>query len=60
MCIGLEVERSEGSEIEGKLIAADEAGIELDEETGKGKKKETVKHFILFDQIKSAKVKVVF
>jgi ribosome maturation factor RimP len=56
----LEVETIEGAEIEGKLIAADHAGIELDEEKGKGKKLETIKHFILFDQIKSAKVKVVF
>jgi len=56
----LEVETTEGAEIEGKLIAADHAGIELDEEKGKGKKLETIKHFIVFDQIKSAKVKVVF
>ena len=56
----IEVDTIDDRHIEGKLIAADVAGIELDEETGKGKKKEVIKHFILFDQIKETKVKVVF
>jgi ribosome maturation factor RimP len=56
----IEVDTADDRHIEGKLIAADFAGIELDEETGKGKKKETIKHFLLFEQIKETKVKVVF
>jgi len=56
----IEVDTIDDRHIEGKLIAADFAGVEMDEETGKGKKKEIIKHFILFDQIKETKVKVVF
>lgn len=56
----VEVELLDERQIEGKLIASNPEGIELEEETGKGKKKEIIKHFILFDQIKQAKVKVVF
>ena len=56
----LMVELSDGKKVEGKLIAADNEGIELEEELGKGKKKEVVKHAFLFDQIKESKVNVVF
>ena len=56
----LMVELSDGKKVEGKLIAADNKGIELEEELGKGKKKEVVKHAFLFDQIKESKVNVVF
>lgn len=35
----IEVDTTDDRHIEGKLIAADFAGIEMDEETGKGKKK---------------------
>jgi len=56
----LMVELVDGKKVEGKLIAADNVGIELEEELGKGKKKEVVKHAFLFDQIKESKVNVVF
>ena len=54
------VELADGKKAEGKLIAADNVGIELEEELGKGKKKEVVKHTFLFDQIKESKVNIVF
>jgi len=56
----LMVELVDGKKVEGKLIAADNVGIELEEELGKGKKKEVVKHAFLFDQIKESKVNIVF
>ncbi len=56
----LMVELADGKKVEGKLIAADNVGIELEEELGKGKKKEVVKHAFLFDQIKESKVNIVF
>jgi ribosome maturation factor RimP len=56
----LMLELSDGQKVEGKLIAADNEGIELEEELGKGKKKEVVKHAFLFNQIKESKVNVVF
>ena len=56
----LMVELADGKKVEGKLIAADNLGIELEEEFGKGKKREVVKHAFLFDQIKESKVNVVF
>ncbi|MFN5423579.1 MAG: ribosome maturation factor [bacterium] len=56
----VEVELKEGKVIEGKLIAADADGIVVEEEKGKGKKKEVISHVLLFDAIKSTTVKVVF
>jgi ribosome maturation factor RimP len=56
----VEVEMKEGKLIEGKLIAADSDGIVVEEEKGKGKKKEVISHVLLFDAIKSTTVKVVF
>ena len=56
----VEVDLNEGKLIEGKMIAADSDGIVVEEEKGKGKKKEIVSHVLLFDAIKSTIVKVVF
>jgi ribosome maturation factor RimP len=56
----LEIDTIEGNHLEGKLLLADESAIELEEERGKGKKKETIKHFLQYDHIKKAVVKVVF
>jgi ribosome maturation factor RimP len=56
----LEVVLHEGTPLEGKLVQADEKGIELEEEKGKGKKKEVTIHFFLYEQIKSATVKITF
>ena len=56
----LEVETKEGKKLEGTLLQADEKGIELEEKKGKGKKMEILKHFLLFDDIQTATVKIVF
>lgn len=56
----LEVETKEDKQIEGTLLQADEKGIELEEKKGKGKKMEILKHFLLYEDIKSATVKIVF
>jgi ribosome maturation factor RimP len=56
----LELETTDGLKLEGKLMAADEVGFELEEEKGKGKKKELIRHFLKYDQIKKATVKVSF
>src|SRR5215216_7372840 len=45
---------------EGKLIEATEDGIMVETETGKGKKKETKRESILFDQIKTTKIQIKF
>ncbi|MEY2647773.1 MAG: hypothetical protein RL282_486 [Bacteroidota bacterium] len=56
----LEVETKEGKHIEGLLLQADEKGIEVEEKKGKGKKMEVLKHFLLFEDIQAATVKIVF
>lgn len=56
----VEVELKEGKVITGKLIATDADGIVVEEEKGKGKKKEIISHVLLFDAIKSTTVQVVF
>ena len=56
----VELEMKDGRAFEGKLLAADEKGIEVDEEKGKGKKLEVIKHVLLFDDIKTTTVKIVF
>ena len=49
-----------GIKAEGKLLSVDENDIVLEEEKGKGKKKETVRHSILKTEIKTTKVQVKF
>lgn len=56
----LEVKTTEGKVIEGKLLQTDEKGIEVEEVKGKGKKQEVIKHYLLFDDIQTAIVKIVF
>ena len=56
----LEIDTIEGNHLEGKLLLADESAIELEEERGKGKKKELIKHCLQYDYIKKAIVRVVF
>lgn len=56
----LEIKTAEGKTIEGKLLQADEKGIELEEVRGKGKKQEVIKHYVLFENIQTAIVKIVF
>jgi ribosome maturation factor RimP len=50
----------DGRKLEGKLLNADEKGVEVEEEKGKGKKKEVLRHFLLLDEIKSTIVKLIF
>lgn len=56
----VEVTDNEGKVIEGKLLSASAEGIEIEEEKGKGKKKEVIKHVIPFSTIKSTVVKIIF
>lgn len=56
----VEVELMDGRKLEGKLLNADDQSIELEEEKGKGKKKEMIKHFLLMKEIKSTIVKLIF
>jgi ribosome maturation factor RimP len=56
----VEVEMLDGRKLEGKLLNADEKGVEVEEEKGKGKKKEVLRHFLLLDEIKSTIVKLIF
>ena len=54
----VEVTMNDGTQTEGKLISANENSIEIEEK--KGKKKEPVNHMLLFENIKTTKIKVVF
>lgn len=56
----VEVLLKDGRKITGTLQAADEAGIQVQEVKGKGKKQETVLHHFLTDQIKATKIQIVF
>ena len=55
----VEVILKDGRKIEGKLLsAADQVVVE--ETKGKGKKQEILQHTLLFDDIKSTKIQIVF
>ncbi len=56
----VEVTMGDGSKKEGKLVEVSEDGIIIEESVGKKKKKEVVMHTLLFDNIKSTKIQVVF
>ena len=56
----VEVECTDGRKLEGKLLGVSENGIEVEEEKGKGNKKEIVKHELPFVELKSTVVKIVF
>lgn len=56
----VEVLTLEGTTIEGKLIKADEAGLLVEEEKGKNKKKEIIQHEIPLNTIKSTKIQIKF
>ena len=60
--IGREVEvlLKNGIKKEGKLLSISENEIVLEEEKGKGKKKEIVQHIILKEEIKTTKVQIKF
>jgi ribosome maturation factor RimP len=56
----IEVLRVDGVKNEGKLLTVSEEEIVVEEEKGKGKKKELVQHTILFTNIKSTKIQIKF
>lgn len=56
----VEVLQQDGTKIEGKLLSAGENEIVVEEEKGKGKKKELVQHTIPFSNIKTTKIQIKF
>ncbi len=56
----VEVTDKESNKKEGKLVAATEEAIEVEEQKGKGKKAETVQHRIPFEDIKTIKIQIKF
>lgn len=56
----VEVIKKDGIKKEGKLVDVHENEIVIEEEKGKGKKKETVLHTVLFTDIKSTKIQIKF
>ena len=60
--IGRQVEilLQDGVKREGRLLEVSEDGIVVEETKGKNKKKEVISHALLFDNIKTTKIQVVF
>jgi len=56
----VEVVLQDGSRKEGRLLEVSEDGIIVEEIRGKNKKRETINHAVLFDNIKTTKIQVVF
>lgn len=56
----VEVALTDGTKLEGKLLESDESRIVVEEEKGKGKKKEVLQKEISLADIKSTKVQVKF
>ena len=56
----VEVLLNDGIKKEGKLISVSDVGIVLEEEKGKGKKKETIQHSLLKTDIKTTKIQIKF
>jgi ribosome maturation factor RimP len=56
----VEIVLKNGLKKEGKLISVSENEIVIEEERGKGKKKEVIQHIILKEEIKTTKVQVKF
>jgi len=56
----VEVVQNDGVKTEGKLISAEEDQVIVEEEKGKGKKKEIVLHSIPFTNIKTTKIQIKF
>lgn len=54
----VEITLNNGTQVEGRLLSANENSIEIEEK--KGKKKELVNHILLLENIKTTKIKVVF
>jgi ribosome maturation factor RimP len=56
----VEIVLKNGLKKEGKLISVSENEIVVEEERGKGKKKEVIQHIILKEEIKTTKVQIKF
>jgi ribosome maturation factor RimP len=56
----IEVVLLDGTKIEGRLTDVTEDGIVLEETKGRNKKKEIIHHAVLFNNIKTATVQIVF
>jgi ribosome maturation factor RimP len=56
----VEVILTDGHKVNGKLVAADEAEITVEETKGKGKKLEMLQHNFSYTDIKSTKIQIVF
>jgi len=56
----VEVLLKEGIKKEGKLVSVTDTEIVVEEEKGKGKKKELIQHKILKEEIKTTKVQIKF
>ncbi|HEV8270287.1 MAG TPA: ribosome maturation factor [Chitinophagaceae bacterium] len=56
----VEIVLKNGLKKEGKLISVSENEIVIEQEIGKGKKKEVIQHIILKEEIKTTKVQVKF
>lgn len=56
----VEVVLKNGLKKEGKLVSVSENEVVIEEEKGKGKKKEVIQHIILKEEIKTTKVQVKF
>lgn len=56
----VEVTHPDGAKTEGKLLQVNETEIMVEEEKGKGKKKEVVQHIIPFENIKTTKIQIKF
>lgn len=56
----VEVVQTDGARTEGKLISAEEDQVVVEEEKGKGKKKEMIQHIIPFTNIKTTKIQIKF
>ena len=56
----VEIVLKNGLKKEGKLISVSESEVIIEEEIGKGKKKEVVQHIILKEEIKTTKIQVKF
>lgn len=56
----VEVLKQDGVKIEGKLLAASDTEIQVEEEKGKGKKKEIILHTVPLDTVKTTKIQIKF
>lgn len=56
----VEIVLKNGLKKEGKLVSVSETDVVIEEEKGKGKKKEVVQHIILKEEIKTTKIQIQF